>query len=54
MNSAKKRCTIKDIAENSGVSISSVSLVLNGNPRISAATREHVRKAIQRLGYCAA
>ena len=47
----KKRCTIKDIAERSGVSISTVSLVLNGNPRISAATRERVLKIIERLGY---
>ena len=51
MTSAKKRCTIKDIAERSGVSISTVSLVLNGNPRISEATRERVLKTIQRLGY---
>ena len=51
MTAAKKRCTIKDIAERSGVSISTVSLVLNGNPRISAATRERVHKTIQRQGY---
>jgi LacI family transcriptional regulator len=51
MTSAKKRCTIKDIAERSGVSISTVSLVLNDNPRISVATRERVLKTIQRLGY---
>ncbi|HUJ08453.1 MAG TPA: LacI family DNA-binding transcriptional regulator, partial [Verrucomicrobiae bacterium] len=51
MISAKKRFTIKDIAERSGVSISTVSLVLNGNPRISTATRERVLKTIQRLGY---
>jgi DNA-binding LacI/PurR family transcriptional regulator len=51
MTSAKKRCTIKDIAERSGVSISTVSLVLNGNPRISAATRDRVLKTIERLGY---
>jgi LacI family transcriptional regulator len=51
MKSAKNRCTIKDIAERSGVSISTVSLVLNNNPRISSATRERVRKTIQRSGY---
>lgn len=51
MTSAKKRCTIKDIAEHSGVSISTVSLVLNGNPRISVATRDRVLKTIQNLGY---
>ena len=47
----KRHYTIKDIAERSRVSISTVSLVLNGNPRISAATRDRVHKTIQRLGY---
>jgi LacI family transcriptional regulator len=52
MTSARKRrCTIKDIAECSGVSISTVSLVLNGNARISSATRARVLKTIERLGY---
>ncbi len=51
MGSPKKRHTIKDIAERSRVSISTVSLVLNGNPRISAATRDRVHKTIQQVGY---
>ena len=51
MTPLKKGCTIKDVAEGSGVSISTVSLVLNGNPRISAATRDRVLETIQRLGY---
>lgn len=51
MAAQKRHYTIKDIAERSRVSISTVSLVLNGNPRISAATRERVHKTIQRLGY---
>ena len=51
MTLQKKHCTIKDVAECSGVSISTVSLVLNGNPRISVATRERVLKTIQHLSY---
>ena len=46
-----KRCTIKDIARESEVSLSTVSLVLNDNPRISPATRDRVMQTIQRLGY---
>jgi LacI family transcriptional regulator len=51
MRKAKKRYTIKDIAEKSAVSLSTVSLVMNGNPRISAATRQRVLKTMERLGY---
>lgn len=35
----------------SGVSLGTVSAVLNGNGRVSDATREHVRSAIRELGY---
>ena len=49
--SEKRRYTIKDIAEQSGVSLSTVSLVLNGNPRISTTTRDRVHKIMKRLGY---
>lgn len=51
MSESKKRYTIKDIAEQSGVSLSTVSLVLNDNPRISQTTRARVLKTIERLGY---
>src|ERR1035441_886424 len=51
MSESRKRYTIKDIAEQSGVSLSTVSLVLNDNPRISQATRARVLKTIERLGY---
>lgn len=45
------RTTIKDIAKECGVSLSTVSLVLNGNPRISTATRDKVMAAVDRHGY---
>lgn len=45
------RTTIKDIAKECGVSLSTVSLVLNHNPRISASTREKVLRAVERHQY---
>ncbi|HMO52277.1 MAG TPA: LacI family DNA-binding transcriptional regulator [Kiritimatiellia bacterium] len=45
------RTTIKDIARECGVSLSTVSLVLNNNPRISQATRDKVLEAIERHQY---
>lgn len=46
-----KKTTIKDIAEECGVSLSTVSLVLNDNPRISDDTRTKVLAAVARHGY---
>ncbi|WP_417231941.1 LacI family DNA-binding transcriptional regulator [Brevundimonas sp.] len=43
--------TIYDVAARSGVSIKSVSRVLNGEPNVSAALREKVAKAVEALGY---
>jgi LacI family transcriptional regulator len=49
---SKQRANIKDVARESGVSLTTVSLVLNGNDqRISDATRTRVREAINKLGY---
>ncbi len=45
------RTTIKDIARECGVSLSTVSLVLNNNPRISQSTREKVLAAVQKHQY---
>ncbi|MBP7828902.1 MAG: LacI family DNA-binding transcriptional regulator [Kiritimatiellae bacterium] len=45
------RTTIKDIAKECGVSLSTVSLVLNNNPRISAKTRETVLASVEKHGY---
>jgi DNA-binding LacI/PurR family transcriptional regulator len=51
MATIKRRYTIKDIAEQSGVSLSTVSLVLNDNPRISESTRRRVHETMERVGY---
>lgn len=45
------RTTIKEIARECGVSLSTVSLVLNNNPRISAKTRDKVLSAVEKHGY---
>ena len=43
--------TIKDIARHSGVSVSTVSRVLNKKPDVNAETAARVNGAIQELGY---
>ncbi len=43
--------TMKDIAEECGVSLSTVSLVLSHSPRISEPTRKQVMETCERLGY---
>lgn len=43
--------TIKQVAERSGVAISSVSRVLNDHPDVSEAMRKRVMDAAQELGY---
>lgn len=42
---------IKQIAEAAGVSVTTVSRVLNGHPYVSSAKREAVEEAIRRLNY---
>ena len=42
---------IQDVATLAGVSLGAVSAVLNGNGRLSLATRERVQAAIKRIGY---
>lgn len=46
-----KRLTIRDIARLSGVSRSTVSLVINRDARISPATRQRVQRVITRAGF---
>ncbi|ARA94153.1 LacI family transcriptional regulator [Rhodothermaceae bacterium RA] len=49
--SRSKRVTISDVAAEAQVSISTVSLVMNGKTNVSAETRRRVQQAARRLGY---
>ncbi|CAI1652584.1 Catabolite control protein [Serratia quinivorans] len=46
-----KKITITDVAQQAGVSVTTVSLVLSGKGRISPTTVARVNQAIERLGY---
>lgn len=48
---ADGRVTIVDLARETGVSVSSVSVALRGDPGVSEATRSRVLAAAERLGY---
>lgn len=43
--------TLKDIARECGVSVATVSNILNGKPKVSEATRERVLAVVERTGY---
>lgn len=43
--------TIYDVAREAGVSMATVSRVVNGNPNVKPTTRKKVMSAIERLGY---
>jgi LacI family transcriptional regulator len=45
------RPTIRDVARTAGVSIATVSRVMNGRPDVAAATRERVQGAVRELGF---
>jgi LacI family transcriptional regulator len=47
----ERRVTIKDVARESGVNVSTVSRALNGEYGVHAETREHVAEIAARLGY---
>jgi len=47
----EERVTITNIAQKSGVSLATVSLVLNNKPGVSTDTRARVREAADALGY---
>lgn len=42
---------LKDVAQHAGVSVKTVSNVVNNHPHVSAAMRERVRSSISTLGY---
>ena len=46
-----KRVTVRDIADAAGVSIATVSYVLNGRGAISEGTKHRIHKVIKKLGY---
>ena len=48
---AMRRATVFDVAELAGVSIKTVSRVVNGEPHVRATTKERVEFAIAELGY---
>jgi LacI family transcriptional regulator len=45
------RVTLKQVAEEAGVSVMTVSNVVNGKPGASEATRQRIRQVIEQLGY---
>ena len=47
----KKKPTIRDVAKAAGVSVATVSRILNEKPDVSEDTRQHVLATIDELGY---
>ena len=50
-NTAPERVTLAQIAEEAGVSLSTMSKVLNGRPDVAAATRARLEGLLERHGY---
>src|SRR5690349_21010890 len=48
---ADRRATMKQVAALAGVSLSTVSRVVNGDPAVRADLAERVQSAVQTLGY---
>ena len=51
MNPKRKRVTIKQVAQEAGVSTQTVSRVTNDRPDVAPETRQRVLEVIERLGY---
>ena len=47
----KKNASIKDVARLSGVSVATVSRIMNDSGRYSQATRDKVLRVIEEIGY---
>jgi LacI family transcriptional regulator len=47
----KQRVTMQDVAHEAGVSLMTVSRVINNKDGISEATRQRIQAIIDRLGY---
>ena len=47
----REEVSIADVAERAGVSVATVSRVLNGHTNVREATREKVREAVALSGY---
>ncbi len=50
MSRPARRVTVRDIAAETGLSIATVSRVLNGHPHVAEHTRDLIRQAVDRLG----
>ncbi|HRK30456.1 MAG TPA: LacI family DNA-binding transcriptional regulator [Tepidisphaeraceae bacterium] len=48
---ARKPISLRDVAAEAKVSVATVSMVLNDNPRISRATHLRISRIIERMGY---
>ena len=49
-NAGNGRVTVRDIAAETGLSIATVSRVLNGGDNVASGTRDRVREVMARLG----
>jgi LacI family transcriptional regulator len=54
LNGGSQRVTIQDVAQQAGVSIATVSRVLNDHPDVSPVTRDEVLRSARELGYSGA
>ena len=48
----EKNMNIYDVSQKAGVSIATVSRVLNGNPNVSESTRQKVLNVMKEIGIC--